>query len=218
MHRTRWLSRQGAQCAGRHRAAAPLLALLLVHTPAPAADADAPPIDPLTLPVDALALPPLPVGVPPPETPGIPSDAELEASKAVVGEILIDNQNIFNLEDPKDNYGLFRLANRLHPKTRARVIRDQLLFKTGDRYSRRLIDETERILRANNYFYDAWIRPVKYHDGKVDLRVTTRDVWTLNPGFNYSRSGGTNSTGVQLEELNLAGTGTDLRISRTTDV
>jgi outer membrane protein assembly factor BamA len=174
--------------------------------------------------VDATAVetlagpPPLPVGVPPPETPGIPSDAELEASQAVIGEILIDNQNIFNLEDPKDNYGLFRLADRLHPRTRAGVIRDQLLFKAGDRYSRRLIDETERILRANNYFYDAWIRPVSYHDGKVDLRVTTRDVWTLNPGFNYSRSGGTNSTGVQLEELNLAGTGTDLAVSRTHDV
>ena len=128
MYGTRWLHRLGVRRAGRHRAAAPLLALLLVPALARADDATT---------IDALALPPLPVGVPPPETPGIPSDAELEASKAVVGEILIDNQNIFNLEDPKDNYGLFRLADRLHPKTRARVIRDQLLFKTGDRYSRR---------------------------------------------------------------------------------
>jgi hypothetical protein len=181
----------------------PLLALLLL--PALARGADAPA-------GDTVSAPPLPVGVPPPETPGMPTDAELEADKAVVGEILIDNQNIFNLNDPKDNIALFRLADHLHGKTRAQVIRKQLLFKSGQRYSRRLLEETERILRANSYFYDAWIRPVKYHDGKVDVRVTTRDVWTLNPGFNYSRSGGTNSVGIQLEELNAAGTGTDVRL------
>ena len=204
---------QRAQCARRHRAAALLLALLVLPllVPRQARGAEAPAID-------TLAPPALPVGIPPPETPGMPSDAELEASQAVVGEILIDNQNIFNLDDPKDNYWLFRLADHLHARTRPSVIRSQLLFKSGDRYSRRLIDETERILRANNYFYDAWIRPVRYHDGKVDLRVTTRDVWTLNPGFNYSRTGGTNSTGVQLEELNFIGSGTDLAVSRTTNV
>jgi len=155
---------------------------------------------------------------PPGETPGIPSDAELAAAGAVIGEILIDNQNIFNLEDPKDDVKLFRLANHLHSRTRKAIIRDQLLFRSGERYSRRLIDESERILRADSYFYDAWIRPVRYHDGKVDLRVTTRDVWTLNPGFNFGRSGGTNSTGVQLEELNLLGTGADVKLAHTRDI
>jgi len=77
---------------------------------------------------------------------------------------------------------LFRLANHLHSRTRKGIVRKQLLFRSGERYSRRLIGESERILRADSYFYDAWIRPVRYHDGKVDLRVTTRDVWTLNPG------------------------------------
>ena len=211
MHRTLRLQRRESQLGRRQPAAVLLLVLLL---PAAAWTADEPAVG-----TEAeAALRPMPVGVPPPETPGIPSDEELEASGAVIGEILIDNQNIFNLDDPKDNIPLFRLANRLHPRTHASVVRNELLFKTGDRYSRRLIDETERILRANRFFYDAWIRPVKYHDGKVDVRVTTRDVWTLNPGFNYSRSGGTNSTGVQLEEINLAGTGTEVAVSRTTNV
>jgi hypothetical protein len=155
---------------------------------------------------------------PPGETPGIPPDAELEASGTVIGEILIDNQNIFNLDDPKDDVKLFRLANHLHGRTRKGIITEQLLFHPGERYSQRLLDESERILRANSYFYDAWIRPVRYHDGKVDLRVTTRDVWTLNPGFNLSRSGGTNSTGVQLAELNLFGTGVGVKLAHTTNV
>src|SRR5438874_10661363 len=149
------------------------------------------------------------------KTPGIPSDAELEAAGAAIGEIVIDNQNMFNLEDPKDDVKLFRLANHLHKRTRKNIIREQLLFKSGERYSRRLIDESERILRGNAYFYDAWIRPVAYHDGQVDLRVTTRDVWTFNPGFNFGRSGGTNSTGVQLEEINFLGSGASVKLERS---
>ena len=155
---------------------------------------------------------------PPPWPPDIPSAAELEASGAVIGKILIDNQNIFNTEDPSDDKKLFRLANSLHYPTRPNIIRRQLLFKSGQRYNRRLIDETERILRADGYFYDAWIRPVHYQDGKVDLRVTTRDVWTLNPGFNFSRSGGTNSIGVQLEDSNFLGLGSDVKVYHTSTI
>ena len=155
---------------------------------------------------------------PPRQTPGVPSDEELEASGAVIGQIVFDNQNIFDLSNPKDDTKLFRLANRLHERTRARTIRDQLLFRPGQRYSRRLLDESERILRANGYFYDAWIRTTSYHDGKVDLRVTTKDVWTLNPGFNFSRSGGKSQTGVQIEEINTLGTGTDVKLEHTNSV
>ena len=151
-------------------------------------------------------------------TPGVPSPAELESAGAVIGTVLVDNQNIFNLEDPKDDNWLFRLGNHLHPKTRAEVIRHQLLFRPGDHYNRHLIDESERILRADGYFYDAWIREVRYEDNHVDLRVTTRDVWTLNPGFNFSRSGGTNSVGVQLEDSNFLGSGASLKVFHTSTV
>jgi len=148
----------------------------------------------------------------------LPSDAELERAHAVIGQVLVDNQNIFNLDDPRDNNWLFRLANHLHPRTRPYIIREQLLFKSGDPYSRHALDESARILRSLPYFYDATIRPVRYHDGKVDVLVVTRDVWTLNPGFNFSRSGGTNTTGGELEEINLAGTGTKVAAVRSTNV
>ena len=109
---------------------------------------------------------------PPGNAPGVPSDADLESCGAVIGNIAIDNENIFNLDDPKDDKALFRLADHLHFKTRASVIGHQLLFKPGDPYSRRLLDESERVLRQEGYFYDAWIRAVRYHDGKVDVVVT----------------------------------------------
>jgi len=159
-----------------------------------------------------------PRGGPPAPTPGIPSADELEAAGAVIGQVLVDNQNIFDLEDPKDDNWLFRLGNDLHPRTRADVVRHQLLFKPGDRYNRNLIDETERILRADGYFYDAWIREVRYEDNEVDLRVTTRDVWTLNAGFNFSRSGGTNAIGVLLEDTNFLGSGASFKVFHTSSV
>jgi len=61
-------------------------------------------------------------------------------------------------------------------------------------------------------------RSWRYHDGKVDLEVTTKDVWTLNPGFNYSRSGGSNSTGISLEEVNFLGLGTKVALLHQTTI
>src|SRR5262245_20119124 len=119
----------------------------------------------------------------PPES--VPDAAALEESGAVIGEILIYPENIFDLNDPKEDKALYRLANQLHIKTRENVVRQQLLFRTGDRYSPRLLEESERILRAQRYLYDASIRPIAYSDGKVDIAVTTRDVWTLNPGISF---------------------------------
>jgi Omp85 superfamily domain len=150
--------------------------------------------------------------------PVLPDPAELERQGAVIGEVFIYPENIFNLEDPEENKGLYRLANKLHIRTRPGVIRQQLLFKSGDLYSERLLSESERILRSTRYLYDASIRPVAWRDGVVDIAVTTRDVWTLNPGLSFSRSGGENSAGVEIEEFNFLGTGTNLSIGRTSDV
>ena len=176
---------------------APLLAALLLFTAPPAAAAAPPPHKTIQ---------------------SLPSDVELEHAGAVIGNIDILNQNIFDLANPKDDNWLFRLADRLHPVTRKQTIREQLLFRTGERYSRHLLDESARILRANPYFYDASIRPVAYHDGKVDILVVTHDVWTLNPGFNFSRSGGKSTTGFQIEEINTLGTGTDVKLEHTRSV
>jgi hypothetical protein len=124
----------------------------------------------------------------------VPDGAELERRGAIIGNVLVYPENIFNLEDPDENKALYRLANRVHVRTQPHVIRQQLLFKSGDRYSQRLLDESARILRSARYLYDASVRPIAFQDGRVDVAVTTRDVWTLNPGMSFSRSGGENST------------------------
>ena len=141
---------------------------------------------------------------------GIPSGAELEAAGAVIGEIHVTVGDIFDPSIRSENHWLYRTANKLHINTRQSVVRDQLLFKSGEPYVQRVVQESERILRDNDYLYDAWVRPVSYDGKTVDLEVRTRDTWTLNPGINYSRQGGQNSSSVELEERNLLGNGQKL--------
>lgn len=148
----------------------------------------------------------------------IPDPAELEARGAVIGEIRIAVGDVFDTSVEGENAWLYRTANKLHIETRASVIRDQLLFKPGQPYRHRLVLETERLLRANDYLYDAMIVPVAYDGHAVDLEVRTRDVWTLNPGFNFSRKGGENTFGAQIEEDNLLGTGQALDFEWQSDV
>jgi hypothetical protein len=141
----------------------------------------------------------------------LPSFAELESAGAVIGEIRIDNQNVFDERDERENNALYRLVNWLHVRTRPEVIRRQLLFASGERLSVRLIDETERLLRSNVYLYDVRIRPVDVHGGVVDIEVRTRDSWSLAPSASLSRAGGTNSGGIGLRDYNVLGSG--MRIS-----
>jgi hypothetical protein len=141
----------------------------------------------------------------------------LESDQVVIGDIILVKQDVFDPSNPKENNAFYRLANRLHIITKDSVIEQQLLFATGDKFSKRLVEESERILRRNTFFYDASITPVNRDDGTVDLQVDTRDVWTLKPGFSVSRSGGENRSSVKLEELNLFGWGQQVLISRAKD-
>jgi outer membrane protein assembly factor BamA len=99
-------------------------------------------------------------------------------------------------------------------------VRQQLLFATGEQLSAGRLEETERILRARVYLNDAWIVPVAYDAATnvVDLAVTVRDVWTLNPGLSIGRTGGANQSKISLSEQNLLGFGSSLVLSRSRDV
>ena len=148
----------------------------------------------------------------------LPTDAELERAGARIGRISIENDAIFDENDPREDAVLYRAVNRLHVTTRESTIRAQLLFASGDRYSRRVLDESERALRSQRYLREPAIQPVAWHDGVVDLRVRSEDVWTTNPGLSLSRTGGTNTLGFELEELNLFGRGKQLSAGYSNNV
>lgn len=147
----------------------------------------------------------------------IPSFAELAAAGAIVGEIRIVTRNIFDLQNERENGALYRAANAIHIQTWPGVVKDRILFKSGERVSVHAIEETERLLRTNRIFYDVSIVPVAYHDGVVDIEVRTRDTWTLQPGLSASRTGGSNRTNVGLTDTNFIGSGILVGVNRFSD-
>ena len=146
------------------------------------------------------------------------SPSFLETNDAVVGTITIDNGNVFDLENPKEDKWLFRVANTAHATTRPEEIRHQLLFKTGDRFSSQVLEESERILRSNRYLHEATITPVRFEDGVVDINVRTTDTWSFVPKLEFSRKGGENHTAIGLKEINLLGTGMQVELAYESDV
>ncbi|MFT3666898.1 hypothetical protein [Piscinibacter sp.] len=147
-----------------------------------------------------------------------PGFAELEARGARVGTITVHAGPIFDADNPDEDKALFRLANRLHVTTRPGVVARALLFASGEPLSARLIEESERLLRADRQFYDVAIRPVALHDdGTVDIEVATRDTWSFDPGLSVGHSGGETTGGFSVRDYNVLGTGTSIALGRAKD-
>ncbi len=178
-----------------------LLAPFLIHTLAASAE-------------PAVGWPPLSL---PAASADLPPDDVLVADGAVIGDIYIRAEDIFDPSREEENKMLFRVANRLHRTTRPGVVERKLLFARGDRYDPRVLSETARYLRSQKYLYDASVQPIRYRDGKVDVLVVTRDVWTLSMGAGLERAGGENSFQVSLKDSNFLGTGRQLDLKYSDD-
>ncbi|HCS65554.1 MAG TPA: hypothetical protein DIW64_16655 [Cellvibrio sp.] len=117
---------------------------------------------------------------------------------------------IFDESLPEENNFLFRLANRLHIDTHAKVVARDLLVENGDYLDHALLAESERILRTRHYFNSASVTAAEERDGTVDVDV--REVWTLLPSVSYSHSGGKTSSGFGLRDSNFLGYGKTVSI------
>jgi hemolysin activation/secretion protein len=147
----------------------------------------------------------------------IPNDEKLRSLQSPIGWIDIQVDEVF--EDSQPLAAPYRFANALHIATRREAVRAQLLFKSGDPFDRRILDETERNLRSQRHLNDAEIEPTRYNeDGTVDVVVRVHDVWTLVPSFSFSRKGGTNSSEFEIEDSNLLGLGKAVSVERSSDV
>ncbi len=137
-----------------------------------------------------------------------PIESFLNYQGKTIGNIRILVLDVFGTSvknlSRKPDYWLEKTGNALHVNTRKRIIRNQLLFHTGDKLDPLLIAESERILRNNRYIYDARIKVFKNPDGSVDLDVVVRDVWTLKAEVAmYS----VDKWNVSISDENLAGLG-----------
>jgi hypothetical protein len=104
----------------------------------------------------------------------------------IVGTIHVVNHEVFSARD-----SIFRLANLLHRTTREDIIRREVLLPSGRPYDEALVEESVRNLRDADFSSLVAIVPVVSREpGKVDLLVTSRDVWSLrfNTDFEFQAS------------------------------
>lgn len=144
-----------------------------------------------------------------------PPIPQLEAEGYTIRAVELRQLPIF--DDEPDLPALYRWADRLHIDSRETAIQSHLLFAAGEPVSERRIDETLRNLRDLRYIREPEIRAHDCVDGATTLEVAAREVWTTNPGISFGRSGGENSGGIKLEELNLLGLGKELSFEVATD-
>jgi outer membrane protein assembly factor BamA len=134
----------------------------------------------------------------------------------VVGEIKIDSRDIYSPSEIEDTNGALRFLrktmNGVHFNTREYVLRRELLFKPGEPFQPERLDETERNLRALGYLNNVRVTAVDTtSDGRVNIKVSTDESWTLRTSFSYSlASGGDQRWSAQLSDRNFLGHGVTL--------
>ncbi len=127
--------------------------------------------------------------------------------------ISINIQPIFDESKPEENNWLFRTINYLHIDTRKSVIKNDLLFDEGDGYDKKLLEQSERILRTRRYLNNATISTQQ--SCHPTIAVDVREVWTLVPEISYSHAGGKSSYGFGLHDSNFLGFGKTVNLTHT---
>jgi len=144
----------------------------------------------------------------------------LEAAGATIRSIRITVDNVFDPNNPAENKRLYRWANNVHVPTRESVIEDILLFRVGDPFVARVLDESARAIRARGFIAEATVEPGSYDPAtnSVDVEVKVRDSWSLQLDLKLSHTGGKTEWGIGLSEGNLFGTGKTLEIGHESEI
>lgn len=147
-----------------------------------------------------------------PATAGWAADPE-PGPDLVVGRVEIQTHDIFSPEEVQEAtplLGLMRRAmNGVHVNTRRRVIRQEILFARGDAYQPAKLAETERNLRSLGFLHDVRVTATDTTaDGRVNIRVSARETWSLNTAVTYTRaSGGNQRWSLSVSDRNVLGYG-----------
>jgi hypothetical protein len=99
---------------------------------------------------------------------------------------------------------LFRLADRLHVRTRPSTIRHHMLLAAGEPWTEARARESERGLRALDIFDVVRVGGRPSGDSAV-VTVWTRDAWTTSPEVSLERGGAQLFGSLQFSERNLFG-------------
>jgi hypothetical protein len=132
-----------------------------------------------------------------------------------IEEIKVVRKNVFDPEIKEENKKLYLWVNKFHFLTKKRIIRQELLFKEGDIYDKKLLEESERNLRDLGFLGKVKIEEIKKNNGRVDLLVKTQDQWSTVVSFSGEAVGKYYSLEIYFEEHNLLGWGKSLVLGYT---
>lgn len=138
-----------------------------------------------------------------------------ECPDGSIASITIENHSIFDTSDPRIPRHLrlaYNVANTLHARTRASVIRRDLTIRQGDCFDPDRVAESERLLRDNQFLASARIHRTTRPDGDHDLVVETRDEWSTQLDIRASLDGGLSFEGASLREMNFLGYGQSVEL------
>ncbi len=128
-----------------------------------------------------------------------------------IKNIYIDNQRVFEPDD-KDWFFGAQFMNFFHKTTHKYVIKDELLFYPNSTTDEDYIYETERNLRQTDLFSSVKIEFDSLGYNTYDAYIITKDRWSLYPSIPFGTGGGEYVYGAKIDEYNLFGTGTYLKL------
>jgi hemolysin activation/secretion protein len=136
-----------------------------------------------------------------------------------IDRVEVVRRGVFD-ERPEGLAWPYRVANRLHARTREDVVRRELLAGPGDCADAEALAQSERNLRAAGFLRDARVEtaPAAAGGDRVDVRVTTADTWTTSPHLRLAQVGNRRVWTVGLAERNLLGRGQQLEVQRRSDI
>jgi hypothetical protein len=124
-----------------------------------------------------------------------------------IGQVLVTTLPVFGDETP-----FLRWANVFHWRSKATMIKRELVLGAGDRWDADRVDESIRHLRDplnTSVAVIVAVRPASGDPDEVDLLVVTRDVWSLRTNYNGELQDGTFTfLTISLSENNFFGSRT----------
>ncbi|MBI4056915.1 MAG: hypothetical protein HY399_05130 [Elusimicrobia bacterium] len=138
--------------------------------------------------------------------------AQQNFSKPIVRSIQIERLNVFDPAVSGEDWWIFKLANKIHIKTKPHVIERELLLKSGSVWDPLKAEESERNLRQFSFLKNARLLAQENQKGVLNLAVRTQDTWTLEPQILFSIEGGEKSYSAGILERNLLGLGKEISL------
>jgi hypothetical protein len=138
-----------------------------------------------------------------------------------IDRVEIVRHDIFEAGDGGTVSWPYRLANRLHVRTREDVIRRQLLFSADRCADAETLAQTERNLRGTGFLRDARVEAEPASSGRpgaVDVRVSTWEKWTTTPLLGFGQVGNRSVWSVGIAERNLFGRGLHVEVQRRSEI